>query len=146
MDRPLPPVAEIDIPLFDLPPGAQITIPPRLADNAPLTTAGERRRARHATLFARGIHPLTLFPLHPDAPPYDQLDRPGPRCGLCAHRILLDHHNRKYPKCLYPDTEPNYSRDYQFFSHSEATDVRAWWPACDRWKPGPRALTEPLDP
>lgn len=110
--------------------------------------AGERARRR----ILAGVHPLTLrgmntIRLHPDAPA-DPFDRaaPGLRCGHCAYR-----EPGEWPSCtigrrevpnratdelarrLYPTvTEPG-PRE----SRSEATDCRAWWPACYDYQPRP---------
>lgn len=101
--------------LFDLPSGAVHT-PPKPAK----LSAGERRRALHLHRMAHGYHPLSLvgftpLRLHPDAPP-------GPRCGSCWHRQLVDHRAKTFPKC--------FAQDGLRVTHSEASDVAAWWPAC----------------
>lgn len=89
--------------------------------------AGSRRRAGRETIrrpsphtlrqradIQRGRHPLTGSRLNPD---------PDATCGNCRFRIVYGHHNRSYPKCTYGDGMPR-------ASHSAASDVRAWWPAC----------------
>jgi hypothetical protein len=74
-----------------------------------------------------GFHPLThvngvrYLKLHVDAPPADDRKAPGPRCGGCAHR-LTGH----YPKCE------------RYWSNSEQSDCRAWWPACTDFEPKER--------
>lgn len=70
-------------------------------------------------MVAEGTHPLTRRPARPDLG----------TCGDCAHRILVGGHARSFPKC---DAGP--------LTGGEQTDVRAWWPACDRWEPGRRGL------
>lgn len=90
---------------------------------APERPAGDdrsRRRsftARARRLVAVGVHPLTRTPARPDLG----------TCGDCRFRVLLDHHGRTYPKCQVSSA-----------THGEATDVRKWWPACDRFEPGDR--------
>lgn len=109
--------------LFELPPGAQIHTEPV----EPLTR-GERMRALHERRIAQGAHPLAgIVPLalHPDAP-RDHYS-PGPRCGGCRWRQTTWHHSRTFPKC--------HVQDGLFATHSETSDVRAWWPACTHYQP-----------
>ena len=92
-------------------------------------SAGQRLTRRQADYIAIGVHPLTLAytlirHLHPDADRTRTATSPQddtPTCGSCAFRAVGG-----YPKC----TEPKAPR-----SHSAATDVRAWWPACSTWIP-----------
>lgn len=89
--------------------------------------AGRRRIRRQAALLARGRHPLAamfgpLF-LHPEAAPVDDRKADGLRCRTCVFR---QHNGWGYPKCEYG----NGARA----SHGEATDVRAWWPACTEYQ------------
>jgi len=45
-------------------------------------------------------------------------------CGNCRFREVFGRAKRGYPKCTYGgDTPPR-------ATHSAASDVRAWWPAC----------------
>lgn len=90
---------------------------------------GARRTERQAQLIKLGQHPLMSGPLHPDA------DRSAHRtdgkslpfrCGSCVHRITVGAGSKSYPKC-----------DLTSMSHSEASDVRAWWPACPSYEPLP---------
>lgn len=79
-------------------------------------TAGERRRRRVLVAIEAGQHPLSLvvgqLRLHAD---------PTLTCGSCVHRYLTNAGTAgTYPKC---DVDERATR-------SEATDVRAWWPAC----------------
>lgn len=113
--------------LFDLPAATPRTPPARL-------TPGEQLRARQAQKISRGLHPLTRdgwppIPLHKQA----SLTTDGPRlrCGDCRFRQILGHHNRAYPKCVLPDRWGEPSRA----THSTASDVRAWWPACQDYEP-----------
>lgn len=92
-------------------------------------SADRRRTLRQARAVAAGVHPLgLLFPsvrMHPDAARDATADDPKAlpfRCGSCCLRQLASHHNRSHPKC---------TKDWPArASHSAATDVRAWWPAC----------------
>lgn len=90
---------------------------------------GAKRTERQAKLIQLGQHPLMSGPIHPDADPSahktDGKSLPF-RCGSCIHRVVRDH-GKKFPKC---DLTP--------MSHSEASDVRAWWPACPSYTPTPK--------
>jgi hypothetical protein len=92
---------------------------PTVAPPAPKLSADRRRTLRQKADIARGVHPLTKLPL---------LKPEGHTCGDCAHRIAGHHHNRSYPKC-----------DQHGFTHSAASDCRAWWPACVAWAPAAEA-------
>lgn len=90
--------------------------------------AGRRRIRRQAALLARGRHPLAamfgpLF-LHPQAAPAEDRRADGLRCGSCA---LRQKNAWGYPKCV--------AGNGVRASHSEASDVRAWWPACTDYQP-----------
>lgn len=95
------------------------------------TTTGERRRARQAAAVLAGYHPLHVtiagVLLHPDAPTDVA---PGTRgvpltCGTCVLRVFKHGGAKAYPKCGIS------GRD----SHSDATDVKASWPACTDYQP-----------
>lgn len=77
-----------------------------------------KRRSWTATarrLTAAGVHPLTRGKARPDLG----------TCGTCTHRVMRGGAAKPFPKCdLGPATR------------GEQTDVRAWWPACDRYEPG----------
>lgn len=89
----------------------------------PKESQGVRRTKRQAADLAAGRHPLTGFGLHAEAAPHDDRSAEGRRCGDCGHRELVGRHgNRTYPKC----TVGGGAR----MTHGEASDVRAWWPAC----------------
>lgn len=86
---------------------------------------GEKRRARFEQVVANGRHPFSAIfkmplALHPDAPRTLDLTAPGPRCGDCLHRQPVGNGGRSYPKCTVGKRS----------SHSDATDVRRYWPAC----------------
>ena len=115
----------MDDALFEVPDGARVEKP----EKQPTTLVG-----RQMAKMRRGTHPLSMpgWPviwLHKDAPPPDDLSAPGPRCGGCRFRELLMPYNsrRRFPKC----TAPGRGR----MSHSTATDVRGWWPACTAYEP-----------
>lgn len=79
-------------------------------------SAGRRLTIRQHDDVERGVHPLMRGPLHAD---------PEATCGSCVHRIHRGH-SSGYPKC-----------DLTTMSHSAASDVRAWWPACPKWEEQP---------
>lgn len=83
-------------------------------------SADRRRTLRQRAQVAAGIHPLTGGRARPDLG----------TCGGCAHRLLLGWHDRAWPKCV--------ARDGLYVTHGAASDVRRWWPACDRFEPGDR--------
>lgn len=72
----------------------------------------KRRTIRNRELIARGIHPCTRVPLA----------RNGETCGTCALSAWKRMGNR-YFKCSLNMTS------------GPATDIRAFWPACEKWKP-----------
>lgn len=80
----------------------------------PKKTTGERRRDRQQALINQGLHPLTRLKLADN----------GETCKTCAHRVHTNGNSHTYPKC-----------DQTSMSRSEATDCRAWWPACTAWAP-----------
>ena len=92
---------------------------------------GQRRTERREEVIALGYHPLMTGPIHESADrsahKTDGKELPF-RCGSCVHRITV-HRGGKgaLPKC-----------DLTTMSHSEASDVRAWWPACPSYTPTPK--------
>jgi hypothetical protein len=88
--------------------------------------------------MARGRHPLALLGapirLHPDAPPVDDRKAPGPRCGGCQ---FSDKNSWDYLKCIRGRSgdygTPSFRRG-PYETASGATDLRAWWPGCERWE------------
>lgn len=96
---------------------------------------GRRRTERQAELIKLGQHPMMSGPLHEladrTAMRDDGKELPY-RCGSCVHRIIRNHGAKTYPKC---DLTP--------MSHSEASDVRAWWPACPSYQPIPKESPAP---
>lgn len=105
-------------------------------------SADQRRTLRQAEDVAAGIHPLTGGRLHPLASRHR--DAASPKrdpftCGSCHWREVLRYHGKAYPKCVNPGAMG--ADDYERFgpptvTHSAATDVRAWWPACPDYTPG----------
>lgn len=99
-----------------------VEIPPPPAPEAK-ESPGVRRTKRQAAALKAGRHPLTGFGLHAEAAPHDDRDAEGRRCGNCVHRELVNPGGRRrYPKCNYGDGRR--------MTHSEASDVRAYWPGC----------------
>lgn len=99
--------------------------PPRvLPDLLPASASADRRRtARQRADVRSGRHPLTRGRARPELG----------TCGDCRHRVLAYGPTtmRPYPKCdqgLEPG-QPLGRAPY--YSRGVATDVRAWWPACD---------------
>jgi hypothetical protein len=104
-------------------------------------TAGERLRIRQAARIGAGMHPLALhgsvIRLHPDAPADAHKGDGGtyPRCGTCRHReVVSGEHAGRFPKCLFGFDGRRWSTASRA-SNGEATDVRAWWPACVDYAP-----------
>lgn len=143
--------------LFDMAPVAT-PIPPGLSP-------GQRRTARQRQLLQRGVHPLSgsqaysQIRLHPEAAPVDDADAEGRRCGNCRFRELALHHDYRYPKCFWTGSlgpEELHKHGHPRVTHGEATDVRAWWPACtdheygdpqlssDAFRSGPLPPTPPV--
>jgi hypothetical protein len=74
-------------------------------------SAGRRLTLRQKADVEAGRHPLTGSPV-----------LPGHTCGTCIYRVQSIH---GYPKCdAYGE---------RYWTASARTDVRAWWPACERW-------------
>lgn len=111
--------------LFDLPDGAQLPPPEPLS-------RGERRKRLVEGRIARGEHPLGRIRVHVDAA--RKRGAEGLTCGDCRFRVLLEHHNKTYPKCHLPmviGERTTYPRD----TNCESSDIRAWWPACIDYQP-----------
>lgn len=101
-----------ELALFDVP--ERTGLPP---DELAGLSADRRRTLRHRQMVDAGVHPLTRRRARPDLG----------TCGGCRFRTPIYHHNRTYPKCAHGG--------YALASHSAATDVRAWWPACEWYEP-----------
>lgn len=99
--------------LFPLP--ADVVAPAAADVDLASLSADRRRTLRQRADVDRGVHPLTGEPTRPDLG----------TCGDCALRRVGQHHDKRYAKCW---------RDGGVLaSHSAASDVRAWWPACPSW-------------
>lgn len=106
-------------------------------------SADRRRTLRQQQAVSNGQHPLTGGRLHPLASTFRTSDSPKSdpfTCGSCYFRVVLSYHGGAYPKCVF---DPRRSADntldmYARVSHSAATDVRAWWPACPDYSPSDR--------
>jgi hypothetical protein len=111
--------------LFDMDPVPAGPVPER-------ESADRRRTRRQLEALGHGQHPLGLcfgvrLRLHPEAPPADDRGAPGPRCGACVSRQPWGAHG--FAKCLRGEGG--------WATHSAASDVRAWWPACEHWEAVP---------
>lgn len=101
---------------------------------------GQRLTQRQAADIAAGRHPLTRQPIHELASRHRDATSPKTdpfTCGSCWFRVVVRYRGKSYPKCVFDprrdadDTLDKYTR----VSHSTATDVRAWWPACRDYSP-----------
>lgn len=123
-----------DLPLFD---GYE---PPPTLEPEPPFSAGQRLTKRQAANVTAGIHPLTRGRLHPLASRHRDADSPKSdpfTCGSCYFREVIPYRGKSYPKCVFdPRRSGADSLDkYARVSHSTASDVRAWWPACPDYTP-----------
>lgn len=115
--------------LFDMDPESPAGPEPKLS-------AGRRRTLRQMAALERGRHPLSLLhsvplALHAEAPDPHDRSAAGPRCGTCLFRAPATSNGwHSFPKC---DREIGGTKPYVTFS--AASDCRAWWPACLRWRP-----------
>lgn len=121
-----------ELALFDIDP-AQIIEKPAPEPKEKIS-ADRKRTQRQLSDLARGIHPLTGYGLHAEAAPADDRDAQGRRCGTCAFRELLGYGRRSYAKCVLPNPEHR-GGGRPYVTHGAATDVRAWWPACNQHHP-----------
>lgn len=104
-------------PMFDF------DVPPAAAHPEERLSADRRRTILALQVLQSGRHPLRRDRLHPDAPPADDRKAPGPRCRTCKHIGLQGGVAGSYIKCcLGPVTG------------GPGTDIRAWWPACEKWE------------
>jgi hypothetical protein len=97
-----------------------------------------RRTLRQAERIADGIHPLTGGPLHDLASRHRDATAPKSdpfTCGSCYFRSSLRYHGGTYAKCTIGMTTEARG---PHMTHSPATDVRAWWPACRDYSPSDR--------
>jgi len=126
---------------------------PRPSEDMTLS-AGRRLTLRQAEMVADGIHPLTRGPLHPLASL--NRDASAPKgdpftCGSCYFRKVAQYHDRAYPKCCLPGPNTGQVKTYGSVTvtvgypratHSAASDVRAWWPACPDYSPGDSGMSD----
>jgi len=120
-----------ELTLFDIGPGEG-------AEPAVKLSEGRRRTLRQAQAMAHGSHPLALLGahlrLHPDAPPADDRKAPGPRCGGCA---FTERNERGFLKCARGRSgeicTPSF-RSGPYETHGGGSDLKLWWPACDRFE------------
>lgn len=108
----------------------------------PGLSADRKRTLRQAERIADGIHPLTGGPLHELASRHRDASAPKDdpfTCGSCYFREVLTYHNRNYAKCIAGASVENGAPR---ISHSPATDVRAWWPACREYSPSDRLSSD----
>lgn len=116
----------------------------------PKETAGEVRRRRQLRAISLGQHPLSValgmpLGLHRAARRDDDQVTPGtPRCGGCALRQTVAHHDYTYPKCradsvprsmTQPDGRTYTWNEYPRATNGPGTDVKRWWPACVDFQP-----------
>lgn len=109
----------------------------------PGLSADRRRTLRQAERIADGIHPLTGGPLHELASRHRDASAPKDdpfTCGSCWFRQTFRYHDGSYAKCYFGVT--NEDRRAPRISHSAATDVRAWWPACRDYSPSDRLSSD----
>jgi hypothetical protein len=112
--------------------------PPPAAEPEPELSADRRRTLRQAQALERGHHPLSLLGrppvrLHPDAPPAGDRKAPGPRCGDCEFIARKE----QWLKCTRGRSGEYGTRTFRcgpYETHGAATDLRAWWPGCERWE------------
>jgi hypothetical protein len=103
---------------------------PAEAVPVPKVSADRRRTLRQAERIAAGVHPLTGGPLHELASRHRDSTAPKSdpfTCGSCWFREVNRYHNKSFAKC--------WESDGKRATHSAATDVRAWWPACRNYSP-----------
>jgi hypothetical protein len=81
-------------------------------------SADRRRTLRQKADVSVGRHPLTRGKARPDLG----------TCGDCRFRVIYSRFPRIYPKCV--------GHGGIYDTRSAASDVRAWWPACERFEPG----------
>lgn len=85
----------------------------------PKPTADQAQAMRQMATMKHGRHPFGL-PLHVDAAPADDRSAKGLRCRHCIH---VKKNYRGYLKCAIST-----------INHGPGTDLRLWWPACEKWE------------
>lgn len=113
-------------------------VPPN-APEAEKLSADQRRTQRQARDIANGVHPLTRWRLHPEAD-RTRTRESGARdpftCGTCRLRAIYTWRSKSYAKCEVDGGV--------MATHSAASDVRAWWPACLKYEPTSTIGVSPL--
>ncbi len=125
------PAVSGDLALFDMEPAAGTDPQEKLSRD-------RRRAIRQKQALEHGQHPLGLLGaqlrLHPDAPPAGDRKASGPRCGNCVFSVR---NAWDFIKCTRGRSgeigTPSFRRG-PFERASGATDLRAWWPGCERWE------------
>lgn len=108
----------------------------------PDLSADRRRTLRQAERIADGIHPMTGGPLHELASRHRDAEAPKSdpfTCGSCYFRDSLRYRGGSYAKCVLGATN---DKPGPYMTHSAATDVRAWWPACRDYSPSDRLSSD----
>lgn len=83
----------------------------------PAASYGRRLTIRAHNAIANGHHPANGLPVNLEH-----------SCDDCAHLNRYKYHNRPLLKCQHHRLGE---------SHSEASDMRASWPACPKWEQRP---------
>lgn len=102
-----------------------------LTDVTPGLSPDRRRTLRRLQLIELGRHPITHLPLHEQAPADASNKDRYPRfatCGTCVHRVVLEHHDYRYPKC--DELSPA-----ELALRTSRTDTYKWLPACVAYRP-----------
>lgn len=108
-------------------------------------SADRRRTLRQGEAIAEGHHPLTGGPLHELASRHRDAASPKSdpfTCGSCYFRGSVRWHDGTFPKCSFGMTNETGWSGAPRFSHSSASDVRAWWPACPDYSPSDRLSSD----
>lgn len=119
-----------DVPLFDVAEAGIVPVPAAAA-------APRSLKDRQAAKISVGEHPLSGVGQVPARIPLAPAGTGT--CGTCVHKMRPHHHQRRYPKCgagsfRVPDGD-GYREVWPRAAHSEATDLRSWWPACTAYEP-----------
>jgi hypothetical protein len=119
--------------LFDMP-------DPRIGEHTRGEWIDKGPRGRAIVRISLGWHPLEAvaagLKLHPDASRDIDDHDSGPRCRDCIFAVPVGWHNRTYRKCAYGSPDPTNTLEGALrVAHSEATDLRMWWPACVDFQP-----------
>ena len=93
-------------------------------------------RDRQAAKIAAGEHPLSRVG---EVPQLVLLAPAGTgTCGTCVHKMRPHHQQRRYPKCaagaFRVPAGDGYREVWPRAAHSEASDLRSWWPSCTAYE------------